>query len=292
MTELDTRILNVPGVTLRYDIRGDLTDGVTVHPVLIMAGSPMDASGFGTLATYFADRPVVTYDPRGTGRSVRTDSTTEIAPEEHAEDLHRLIDALGVGAVDLFASSGGAVNGLALVTNHPEQVRTFVGHEPPLMDLLPDREQALAANEDIYATYQRSGMGPAMAKFMAVTSYIGPLPETYGDLPDPDPTEFGLPTADDGSRDDPLLGQNIRGCAGYQPDLDALVRTTTRIVIAAGKESEGELSARAAAMLAQRLGTELAIFPSHHAGFLGGEFGMQGDPEGFAAALHQALSTG
>jgi len=207
---------------------------------------------------------------RNPGRSVRTDNTTEMAPEEHAEDLHRLIDALGVGAVDLFASSGGAVNDLTLVTRHPEQVRTFVGHEPQLLDVLPDRDQALAANEDIYATYQVSGMGPAMAKFMAMTRYIGPLPETYGDLPDPDPAEFGLPAADadDGSRDDPLLGQNIRRCAAYQPDLDALTRATTRIVIAAGKESEGQLTARASAILAQHLGTELAIFPRHHAGFL------------------------
>ncbi|HLR97488.1 MAG TPA: alpha/beta hydrolase [Jiangellaceae bacterium] len=290
MTDLDTRTLNVPGATLRYDIRGDLDHGATEHPVLLMAGCPMDASGFATLATYFADRPVVTYDPRGTGRSVRTDNTTEIAPEEHAEDLHQLIDALGVGAVDLFASSGGAVNGLALVTRHPEQVRTFVGHEPPLLDVLPDRAQALAANEDIYATYQRSGTGPAMAKFIAVTSYIGPLPETYADLPDPNPAEFGLSTADDGSREDPLLGQNIRRCAGYQPDLDALVRASTRIVIAAGKESEGQLTARASATLAKLLGTELAVFPSHHAGFLGGEFGTYGDPEEFATALHQALS--
>jgi pimeloyl-ACP methyl ester carboxylesterase len=36
------------------------------------------------------------------------------------------------GAVDIFASSGGAVNALALVARHPEQVRTLVAHEPPV----------------------------------------------------------------------------------------------------------------------------------------------------------------
>lgn len=80
------------------------------------------------------------------------------------DDLHKLIEALGVGAVDLFDSSGGVVNGLALVAKHPDQVRTFVAHKPPTGRIHPDREQVLAACSDVYQTYQRSGMGPAMAK--------------------------------------------------------------------------------------------------------------------------------
>ena len=34
------------------------------------------------------------------------------------------------------------------------------------------------------------------------------------------------------------------------------------------------------------------MFPSHHGGFLGGEFGQRGDPDGFAAALRTALDGG
>jgi hypothetical protein len=63
----------------------------------------------------------------------------------------------------------------------------------------------------------------------------------------------------------------------YEPDFDALRAVPTRTVIAAGAESEGELTYRAAVAVAERLGTEPVIFPSHHAGFLGGEFGMQGE---------------
>lgn len=291
MTDAETRTLNGSGAILRYDVRGDLSSANSEHLPLVLAGSPMDAGGFATLATYFTDRPVVTYDPRGVGRSVRTDGAREATPDEHADDLHRLTDALGVGAVDLFGSSGGAVNGLALVAKHPEQVRTFVAHEPPTAQFLPDREQVLAAASDIYETYQRSGLGLAMAKFLVLTSRRGPLPDTYADEPAPDPADFGLPTDDEGSRDDPLVGQNIRTCISYQPDLDALAAASTRIVVAAGKESEGEVAARAAAAIAGRLGAELAVFPSHHAGFLGSEYGMEGDPEGFAAALREALST-
>src|SRR5690625_2509958 len=110
----------------------------------------MDAAGFMTLAGYFTDRTVVTYDPRGAGRSLRPDPQAENQVAEHADDLHRVIAAVSPDApVDIFASSGGAVNALALVATHPHDVRTLVAHEPPAATLLPDREAALAACRDI-----------------------------------------------------------------------------------------------------------------------------------------------
>jgi pimeloyl-ACP methyl ester carboxylesterase len=190
--------------------------------------------------------------------------------------------------VNIFGSSGGASDGLALVANHPEQVRTLVAHEPPLAGTLPDREAALAAAASIQATYEREGMGPAMAKFLVLASLRGPIPTDFADQPAPNPADFGLPTSDDGSRDDPLLGNMISG-THYELDLDALRAASTRIVVAAGRESEGEFTHRAAVAVAERLGTEATIFPSHHGGFLGGEFGQQGEPEAFAAKLHEVL---
>ncbi len=290
MADPVTHTLEVPGATLRYDVRGNLDDAQEGQPVLVLVGSPMDASGFATLASHFTDRVVVTYDPRGVGRSVRTDVATESTPQLHADDLHVLITHLGVGAVDLFGSSGGAVNGLALVARHPHDVRTFVAHEPPTVPVLPDRAQAQVACKDVSETYQRDGMGPAMAKFIALTSHTGPFSDDYPVQPAPDPAAFGLPTDDDGSRDDALLGQNLLTCTGYEPDFDALAAAPTRVLVAAGTESEGELAARAAGAVAERLGTDLVVFPSNHSGFLGGEYGMQGEPEAFAVALWQALT--
>jgi pimeloyl-ACP methyl ester carboxylesterase len=128
MTEPKTDTLPAPGAVLHYDVRS--ADSST-HPALLAIGSPMGAAGFVTLAGHFADRTVVTYDPRGSGRSQRTGGARQTNPDEHADDLYRLISALGAGPVDIFASSGGAVNALALVARHPEQVRTLVAHEPP-----------------------------------------------------------------------------------------------------------------------------------------------------------------
>jgi pimeloyl-ACP methyl ester carboxylesterase len=293
MTEPTTHTLDVPGAVLTYDVRtgdaGNAGDAGTA-PVLLVIGSPMGASGFGTLVGHFTDRTVVTYDPRGVERSVRTDDATESTPDQHADDLHRLISELGSGPVEIFASSGGAINALALVAKHPEQVRTLVAHEPPTAQVLPDREQALAANRDIHETYLRSGFGAGMAKFIAFVSQKGPVPADYLDRPAPDPAMFGLPTDDDGSRGDPLLGQNMIATSHYQLDFDALRAASTRIVIGAGAESDGELPNRAAKAVAERLGTKPVTFPSGHAGFLGDEFGQRGEPDAFADTLREVLT--
>jgi pimeloyl-ACP methyl ester carboxylesterase len=79
----------------------------------------MDASGFATLASHFPDRTVVTYDPRGLGRSTRKDGRVDNVPTVQADDVHAVIEALGAGPVEMFASSGGAVTALALVAAYP-----------------------------------------------------------------------------------------------------------------------------------------------------------------------------
>jgi pimeloyl-ACP methyl ester carboxylesterase len=280
MTEPKTHTLDVPGAVLHYDVRAN---DASTEPVLLIIGSPMGASGFGTLAGHFADRAVVTYDPRGAERSKRTDGASETTPDEHGDDLHRLISALDAGPVDIFASSGGAVNALVLVAKHPEQVRTLVAHEPPATQALPDREAALAACVDIHQTYLRSGLGPAMAKFIALVSHEGPIPPGFADRPGPDPAMFGLPTTDDGSRDNPLVGQNIVSGNGYRLDFDALRAASTRIVVGVGAQSGGVLAGRAAVAVAERLGLTPFTFP-------GGEYGQMGEPDAFAATLRKVLT--
>ncbi len=281
-----THTLAVPGATLAYDVR----PGDTSSPPLLLIGSPMGAAGFGTLASHFTDRTVVTYDPRGVERSRKDDPASRSTPEQHADDLHRIIDELGTGPVDLFASSGGAVNALAFAAAHPEQIRTLVAHEPPLAAILPDREGALAACRAVGDAYQQEGFGAGMARFIGVVSHQGPFDPVEAGQPGPDPAMFGLPTEDDGNRTDPLLFQNIITCTHYEPDFDALRAVSNRIVLGAGIESEGTLAARGAIAMADRLGTEPARFPGDHGGFLGGEYGQAGDPDAFAARLREVLS--
>ncbi|MEU4155033.1 alpha/beta hydrolase [Actinoplanes sp. NPDC026670] len=282
-----THSLDVPGAVITYDVRLPATP--SGEPPLMLIGSPMDASGFVTLAGHFSDRTLITYDPRGTARSVRTDPAPESTPAQHADDIRRVIEAVG-GPVDLFASSGGAVNSLALVAAHPGLVRTLVAHEPPAVRFTPDHKEAEAAVLGIRALYERSGIGPAMVKFIQIVSMKGPVPPGFADEPGPDPATFGLPAEDDGARNDTLLGQNLVTCCLYEPDFDALRAAPTRIVVGVGAESEDELANRSGRGVAERLGISPTVFPSNHAGFLGGEYGQHGDPVPFATTLRQVLA--
>lgn len=283
--------LDLPEVDLVYDVHGPppTADG---RPPLVMIGQPMDASGFRDQVRLFDDRTVVTYDPRGLGRSRRKDGLVANEPETQAEDVHAIIEALGVGPVQLFASSGGAVTALALVTAHPNDVSTLVAHEPPIDCVLPDADAVQRARETYTRVYQERGWGAGMAAFLAMTAWEGEVTDEYAAQPVPDPAAFGLPTEDDGSRDDPLLSDRSWAVTLYRPDLHKLRSAPTRIVVAVGQESLKVYTGRTALALAEQLGQQATVFPSHHGGFMGGEFGYAGQPEAFAAKLREVLDAG
>jgi pimeloyl-ACP methyl ester carboxylesterase len=283
-----THMLENSGAEIAYDVRGALpsADG---RPPLFMIGQPMDARGFATLASHFPDRTVVTYDPRGLGRSIRTDGRVDHAPTIQADDVHAVVEVLGAGPVEMFASSGGAVSALALVAAYPDDVTTLVAHEPPLIPVLPDAAAAERARAAIRDAYEARGSGAGMAAFITMTSWRGEFTEEYFAQPAPDPARFRLPAEDDGSRDDPLLSDRSWAVSSFRPDVAALAAASTRIVIAVGEESQDTFTGRAAVATAELFGRRAIVFPSHHGGFLGGEFGYAGQPEAFARRLREVL---
>ncbi|HEY5990373.1 MAG TPA: alpha/beta hydrolase [Streptosporangiaceae bacterium] len=254
-----THTLDVPGARLYYERRG-------AGPLLLMIGSPMDSTGFAGLAAAVAgDYTVVTYDPRGIGNSSREDSTEDVTPERQADDVHRLLSALGGEPAHIFGSSGGAVVGLALVTAHPEQVRTLVAHEPPVVELLPDSAQVRAQIEDIYDTYRADGPEKAMQKFMTHAG-LGAGFGQESDAPrwEPSPEEMARMRATTVQ----FFEHLIRPTTRYRPDIEALRAAPTRIVVAGGAASKGQLANRTAVALADQLGTTVVDFPGDHGGFL------------------------
>jgi pimeloyl-ACP methyl ester carboxylesterase len=283
-----THTLQTDEADIVYDVHGPLppADG---RPPLLMIGQPMTAEGFSALASHFPDRTVVTYDPRGLGRSTRKDGRVENTPTLQAEDVHALIAELGAGPVELFGSSGGAITALALVTAHPDDVTTLVAHEPPLIPVLPDAEQALRARAAVRDTYEAKGHGAGMAHFMAMATWPGEYTDEFFARPAPDPAMFGMPTEDDGRRGDPLLSDRSWAVSGYEPDAEKLAGAPTRIVIAVGEESTGTFTARTSEATAKLLGQEPTVFPSHHGGFIGGDTPYAGQPEAFAQRLREVL---
>jgi pimeloyl-ACP methyl ester carboxylesterase len=285
---MTTHVLETNEANLVYDVAGPLptADG---RPPLFMIGQPMDASGFRTLASYFADRTVVTYDPRGLGRSTRDDGRVDNSPAVQAGDLHAIIEALGAGPVEMFATSGGAVTALALVTARPGDVTTLVAHEPPMIQVLPDAAAAARARAGFRDVYEQKGAGAGMAAFIAMTMWPGEFTDEYFAQPAPDPAAFGMSTEDDGSRDDPLLSDRSWPVSGYEPDVAALRSAPTRIVVAVGEESAGVFTGRTSVATAELLGQQATVFPSHHGGFVGGDTPYAGKPEAFARKLREVL---
>jgi pimeloyl-ACP methyl ester carboxylesterase len=284
-----TRMLETAEADIAYDVHGPLptADG---RPPLLMIGQPMTAGGFATLASHLPDRTVVTYDPRGLGRSVRRDGRVDNSPTVQANDVHALIEELGAGPVEIFASSGGAVTALALVAAYPDDVVTLVAHEPPLIPVLRDAEAAERAQGAVRDAYESKGRSAGMAAFIAMTSWRGEFTDEYFAQPAPDPAAFGMPADDDGSRDDPLLSDRSWAITSYRPGIDALLAAPTRVVIAVGEESDGVFTGRTSEAIAELLGQQATVFPSHHGGFLGAESGYPGQPEAFARKLRDVLA--
>ena len=274
LAAMQTHALDVPGARLYYDQRG-------TGPLLVMIGSPMDSTGFAGLADAMADRyTVVTYDPRGIGSSTREDTSHEVTPGQQAEDVRRILAGLGGGPVLVFGSSGGAVVGLELVRAHPGQVVTLVAHEPPVIDLLPDRDQVQADIQDIYNTYRAQGPEKAMAKFMAhagLARGAGPAEGARSWKPDRERIARTRATTD------VFLSSLIRATTRYQPDIEALRSAPARIVVGVGAASAGQLAHRSALALADKLGTPAVEFPGDHGGFVGA-------PGPFSQVLNQVLT--
>lgn len=287
MSEPTTHTLEVPGAVLTYDVRHP--DVPSDHPPLFVFGSPMAASGFAELIEHLDDRIVITYDPRGAERS-RVVGDVPVTAEAHAEDLHRVAEATGLGPVDAFGSSGGGAFALAWIVDHPADVRTLVSHEPPLVTLLEDHDIALRVQRDIVETYRREGFGPAMAKFIQLVMHPGPLPPDHLDQPAPDPAMFGLPTEDDGSRDDPLLSRNL-AMPPFHPDVEAVRSSPVRVIPAIGAEGEGTMARRGGEALAAALGVGPVVFPGDHGGFSSSPWSPANNPARFAETLREVLAT-
>lgn len=267
MTPATSHTLDVPGARLYYEVQGS-------GPVLMLIGHPMGLAGFASVAPLLAEHyTVVTYDPRGFGRSTIEDRAQDGEPDVLADDVRRVLEAVGPGPAHVFGSSGGAVTGLALVARFPAHVATLVAHEPPVALLLPEADEAAAGMHEIYDTYFESGSRAAWRKFGAFTGL-----DTGPEDPDPPPL-----SAEEVATNERFFEHGLLTIALYQPDLDALHAAPTRLVVAGGTASRGQFPQRTAVALAERLGLPLMDFPGGHVGFIT-------EPEEFAAVLRRALT--
>jgi pimeloyl-ACP methyl ester carboxylesterase len=287
-----TDFLDVPGGRLYYEVRGS-------GPLLLVIGQPMTSEPFSPLADLLAsDSTVVTYDPRGLGQSTVEDPSLDVTPEIQADDLARLVNALGRGPANIFGSSGGAVTGLALAVRHPELVRALIAHEPPVTELLPDADDVRAVVDDTADAYRDGGAGAAWGKFVSLVMHDGlvtadGVPPAAWPPPGAEPAgaedseSAGQPpqerTQKQAADDELFFLRMLKPFTRYRPDVDALRSGQPRVVVAVGEASREQVAARSSTALAEQLGISTTAFPGDHGGFMS-------DPEAFASRLRQVLT--
>lgn len=268
-TRIDT--LRVPGASLYYEVRGS-------GPVLFLIGAgTADAASFNGIVTHLADHHmVVSYDRRGYSRSPLDDPEEEQRIETHSDDAHRLLAILSTEPAYVFGSSGGAKIGLDLVIRYPEQVQTLVAHEPPVMELLPEAERPVMG---LPPDAGRPRMPlDNLQKFREILGVSYDDREPDAEMPHESPEAKARLAANRAfllAHEAPMYPRSLL-------DIATLAAAPIRIVITAGQASRGHFPHRVATLLAERLGTAVVEFPSHHAGYVS-------HPRAFAEQLRNVL---
>jgi hypothetical protein len=124
-----------------------------------------------------------------------------------------------------------------------------------------------------------------------MTSWRGEFTDDYFAQPPADPAMFGMPTDDDGNRDDMLLSERAVTVTRHEYGLDDILAAPTRVVLGVGEETGNTITARTARVVAERLGEDAVVFPSHHGGFVGGgeDNPYAGKPVEFGVTLREVL---
>jgi pimeloyl-ACP methyl ester carboxylesterase len=267
--------VKVPGATLSYESVG------SGPLVLLIHGGIADSSMLKGFAQLLADRhTVVTYDRRGYGDSPLDDADQEHTVALHADDAHRLLAAITSEPADMYTLSSGGFIALDLAARHPEQVRTVVAFEPPVSELLDDREALHAESDAVYEAYRSGGVGAGMGAFTKmVLGDAAPPPQPPPGEPSPEMAEA---MARMGRNAEFFLEHELRQFDSWLPDADALRASPVRTVIGAGAASGQQTARRAAEALARHLGSELVEFPGDHGGIMTA-------PEQYAAQLDRLL---
>ena len=223
-----------------------------------MFGSPMDASDFGTLAGYFADRPVVTYDPRGTARNPpapttsRPSSTRGPAPGDRGTRRR---------SGRLHGHERGRGEPARAGHGAPRGHQTAVAHEPPDLRRAARRRQVAGGDPRHEGDLPDAGNGPAMAKFIALVMSDGELPADYLDQPAPDPAKFGHVERGRRRPDNPLM-RNMPSCNEFEVDVDALEGTATGWCTRTAPSRASSPAARGGRAVAAPLGRRVVELPA------------------------------
>ena len=124
--KIPTRI-NAPETTIYTQLVYKNEESLKTKPyVLMLPGGPgANHSHYIDYACMQEEANVIFYDPRGCGLSGRGDSAT-YTMDNNIEDIHFVINALGLEKVMVLGKSCGAMMALGFTVRYPEQVNALI----------------------------------------------------------------------------------------------------------------------------------------------------------------------
>jgi pimeloyl-ACP methyl ester carboxylesterase len=127
------------GVNVFFEVYGSGEPTVLLLPTWTIIHSRLWKLQIPDLARRFR---VLTFDPRGNGRSDRPTGADAYAEGEFAADALAVMDATGTDRAVIVSLSMGAQRALLLASDHPERVAgaVFIGPALPLKRTIPGRE--------------------------------------------------------------------------------------------------------------------------------------------------------
>lgn len=258
--------IQADGAELYYQTVGDGA------PVLILQGGLSEAGATDQLAEQLsrAGHLVISHDRRGISRSAVQHPTALPPLDQHAADAAAILHALDVGPAMVVGASIGALIGLHLAINHPEQVSLLVAHEAPMPGLVrdPQREADLdrieaTATTDMLAAIQLMGaITGGGAREVREPDAASPAP--VGDLQSNLRYFF--------THDFPAVRSSSLNVAGVKP-----ATQTVRVVPTGGIASREGWEHRCAAALAEGLGRSLIELPGGHNGLVSNPRAVAGE---------------
>ena len=266
MTTADS-LVRLCDVALHVQVRGD------GPPLVLVAGAGGDGDQYDELATRLAPHwTIVTFDRRANSRSPRPPGHAGTTIEEQADDVVRLVAALGFEQVTVFGNSLGAVIALGAALRSPSMVHRLILHEPALMAVLDDPDAALGAVQPVIGAGMAAGgmRGGAEAFFrFADESAYDALPERVRNRM--------LDNAQ------VLFESEFGAFASWKPDTQAVAALKMPITVLSGSASQAPAVQEAAQWVAKTTSTTVVAVPGGHLGFVD-------KPEEFAATLVPILA--
>ncbi|MET3163700.1 UNVERIFIED_ORG: pimeloyl-ACP methyl ester carboxylesterase [Arthrobacter sp. UYEF10] len=263
-------LVEANGTTIHVDVAGHGA------PVLLVPGAGGDARQYVEMARLLAENhTVIAYDRRNNGRSPLQLDWAETSVEQHAGDIVALLETLGTERCVVYGNSTGALIALAAVLKAPSLFSGAVLHEPALLSVLANPDDAMASVQPIIAagmeTDGLAGGAEAFVRFAAGDAAALLSPDFIEALR----ANAGV-----------LLEAEFGAFASWMPGPEAMAGSSVPLAVLSAEQT-APFFVEAAEWIASRAGVARRTVAGGHMGFLDHRVELAAAIDGMFSAVPQ-----